>query len=157
MVNISFKPIGHVISGFNSPGELQFACEKGLMTKTLSTIVIMDEFKEGLKKLEDFSHVFVLYFLHKAEKTELTTYPGPTSVKGLPKVGVFASRSQYRPNPIALRLVKLLEIKEGSIVVEGLDAIDGSKVLDIKPYIPSFDRPEKAKVASHYNWLEEKE
>lgn len=157
MVNISLKSIGHVVSDFNSPEELQFACERGLMTKTSSTIVIMDEFKEGLKNLGDFSHVFVIYFLHKAEKTELTTYPGPKSVKGLPKVGVFASRSQYRPNPIALRLVKLLEIKENRIVVEGLDAIDGSKVLDIKPYIPGFDRPEIVKVASHYSWLEEKE
>jgi len=80
-------------------------------------------------------------------------HPGPPSIKDLPKVGVFASRSQYRPNPIALKLVKLVKVRNNKLYVQGLDAIDDSPVLDIKPYIPGFDKPEKVKIANWYNWL----
>lgn len=83
----------------------------------------------------------------------MLTHPGPPGVKDIPKVGVFASRSQYRPNPIALRLVKLIRIQENILHVEGLDAINESVVLDIKPYIDGFDRPGEFKVADWYSWL----
>jgi tRNA-Thr(GGU) m(6)t(6)A37 methyltransferase TsaA len=112
------------------------------------------EFADGLKGLEKFSHAFIIYSLNKADHVELVTHPGPSSVKGLPKVGVFASRSQYRPNHIAVRLVKIMGIKGNVVSVEGLDGIDGSPVLDIKPYVPGFDRPEKFVCADWYDWLE---
>ncbi len=116
---------------------------------------LFEEFEKGLKGLEEFSHVFVIYILDKAKKIELITHPGPPNEVDLPKVGVFASRSQYRPNHIALRLVKLKKIEKNIIYVEGLDAIDESKVLDIKPYVKGFDRTSEFKTAPGYRWIEE--
>lgn len=151
---IIFKPIGIVVSKFKKPKEVISACEEGLNNKTISKIIINKKFIKGLKGIENFSHIFVIYFLNKVKKTELITYPGPLSVKSLPTVGVFASRSQYRPNPIALRLVKLIKIKQNKLYVQGLDAINNSPVLDIKPYVFGFDRPEKIKTAKWYQWLD---
>ena len=94
--------------------------------------------------------------MNKINTIELITHPGPPSIKDLPKVGVFASRSQHRPNPIALKLVKLIKIEKNKVHVQGLDAINNSPVLDIKPYISGFDKPEKVKIASWYNWLNKK-
>ena len=153
-MDICFEPIGEVESEYENPKDLVFACEKGLRTKTNSKIIINKNFEKGLAGLEEFSHVFVMYFLHQADKIELVTHPGPPTETDLPRVGVFASRSQYRPNHIALRLVKLKKIEKNVMFVEGLDAIDGSRVLDIKPYVKGFDRPESYKTAVWYGWLE---
>ncbi len=155
MPEIFFEPIGIIQSEFKNPEELIFACEKGLDTDTESEIIIDEHFEEGLKGLKEFSHIFVIYYLDQANKIELSTHPGPPSETSLPKVGVFASRSQYRPNHIALRLVQLLKIDANRIHVKGLDAVNGSKVLDIKPYIKGFDRPEQFKTASWYDWLDQ--
>ena len=154
MDKIIFSPIGFIRSEFRKPKEIEFACEKGLRSGNVSSIVLEKGLGKGLKGLDGFSHIFVLYFLSESRKKELVTHPGPPSIKGLPKVGVFASRSQYRPNPIALRLVRLLKVKGNEIFVGGLDAVDGTPVLDIKPYVPGFDRPGKFRVASWYDWLE---
>ena len=151
---IPLTPIGTVTADYHEPKALIFACEQGLKTKTHSTITLNPAYQEGLQGLEAFSHLFVLYHLDKADKIELVTHPGPPSVT-LPRVGVFASRSQYRPNHIALRLVKLLKVAGNTLTVEGLDAINGSKVLDIKPYVKGFDRPEPFTTASWYDWLDE--
>lgn len=154
MSKIELEPIGVVESEYTDPKELIFACEKGLKTPTHSAIVLRNELVDGLKGLEEFSHLFVMYFLDKATKLELITHPGTPSMTGMPRVGVFASRSQYRPNHIALRLVKLEKVEGNKVYVEGLDAIDGSRVLDIKPYIKGFDRPENFKIPDWYDWFE---
>jgi len=153
-MEIILNSIGKVECDYKEPKELMFACEKGIKTKTDSKIVIKEEYEKGLRGLEEFSHLFVIYHLDQAKRIELITHPGPPSEKNLPKVGIFASRSQYRPNHIALRLVKIKRIEENIIHVEGLDAIDGSKVIDIKPYIKGFDRPKEFKIAPWYHWLE---
>jgi tRNA-Thr(GGU) m(6)t(6)A37 methyltransferase TsaA len=153
MGNINLEFIGKITSDYKFPEELHFACEKGLKTINYSKIILKEEYAKGLKGLEKFSHIFVIYILDKADKIELITHPGPLSIKDLEKVGVFASRSQYRPNHIALRLVKLINVNNNELTVEGLDAINDSKVLDIKPYIPGFDRPSEFKVAKWYDWL----
>jgi tRNA-Thr(GGU) m(6)t(6)A37 methyltransferase TsaA len=151
--NIVFQPIGYVRSTFKEPRDTVFCCEQGLKAKNTACIVIDKKYQKGLDGIKNFSHVFVLYFLDKIKRTELLTYPGPTSIKKLPRVGVFASRSQYRPNPLALRLVKLVNIKANTLTVRGLDAIDGSPVLDLKPYVPGFDRPARYRQARWYRWL----
>jgi tRNA-Thr(GGU) m(6)t(6)A37 methyltransferase TsaA len=150
---MEFRPIGFVKSGFKKPAELIFACEKGLLAETRSSVVIDEEFSGGLRGLKKFSHAFIIYNLHKARGVEMITHPGPPSIS-LPKVGVFASRSQKRPNKIALRLVEITGVKGNVLDVRGLDAINGSPVLDIKPYVPGFDRPGKFKNAPWYNWLD---
>ncbi|MBD3253112.1 tRNA (N6-threonylcarbamoyladenosine(37)-N6)-methyltransferase TrmO [Candidatus Pacearchaeota archaeon] len=153
MVDINLEFIGKIVSDYSIPEELHFECEKGLKTVSYSKIILKDKYIIGLKGLEQFSHIFVIYILDKADRIELITHPGPSSIKDLKKVGVFASRSQYRPNHIALRLAKLMKINNNELIVEGLDAVNGSKVLDIKPYIPGFDRPNTFKVAEWYDWL----
>ncbi|MEA3430487.1 MAG: tRNA (N6-threonylcarbamoyladenosine(37)-N6)-methyltransferase TrmO [Nanoarchaeota archaeon] len=150
---LEFEVIGIVESEYENPKDLIFACEKGLKTETYSKIVIEDKYKEGLKGLEEFSHMFVMFHLDKATKMEIVTHPGPPDID-LPRVGVFASRSQYRPNHIALRLVKIEKVENGVVFVKGLDAINGTKILDIKPYVPGFDRPGEFKVASWYTWFD---
>jgi tRNA (adenine37-N6)-methyltransferase len=149
---MKLRAIGRVVSEFKEPEELHFACEKGLNAETESRILVKKEFREGLRGLEEFSHVFVLYWLDKANRVELTTHPGPPSVE-LPRVGLFSSRSQYRPNPIALRLAELADVDGEGIRVRGLDAVDGSPVLDIKPYVPGFDRPDVFHVAPWCDWF----
>ncbi|GBD94184.1 putative tRNA (adenine(37)-N6)-methyltransferase [bacterium BMS3Abin05] len=152
MEEITFTSIGRVRCEFREPRELEFACELGLKCSAVSEIILDPEFKTGLEGLQHFSHAFVLFHIHKVAKTELKTYPAPLSIKHLQPVGVFASRSQYRPNPIGLRLVKILQVSKNRLVVEGLDAIDGTPVLDIKPYVPGFDRPAKVNTAVWYHW-----
>jgi tRNA-Thr(GGU) m(6)t(6)A37 methyltransferase TsaA len=148
------RPIGKIVSMFRNPEELHFACEGGLHTDTDSEIMLRKDLAPALEGLEGFSHIWVIYKLCKAERVEIKTHPGPPSIKDLPKVGVFASRSQYRPNHIALRLVELVEVNGNSLKVRGLDAINNSSVLDIKPYIPQFDRPDKPRVADWYGrWM----
>lgn len=143
---ITFRQIGKISSAFHDPKELKFACKKGLLAATESKLVINGELSAGLEGLRDFSHVWVLYFLHRAHRTEMRTYPGPSSVSGLPEKGVFATRSQYRPNHIALRLVGVKGVCGNVVEVRGLDAIDGSPLLDVKPYVPHFDRPSDFRV-----------
>lgn len=152
--NSEIRPIGKISSIFRNPEELRFACEDGLHTHTESEIVLRRDLAPALEGLEEFSHIWVIYKLGKADRVEIRTHPGPPKIKDLPKVGVFASRSQYRPNHIALRLVELVNVKGNRLEVRGLDAINNSEVLDIKPYIPQFDRPEKIRVADWYGrWM----
>jgi len=152
--SILIDPIGYVESEYEDPNDLAFACEDGLKTKTFSKIVLKKDYITGLKGLEEFSHLFVIYLLDRAKHIEITAYPDPPGIPDLPEVGVFASRSQYRPNHLALRLVKILNVNNNIIEVEGLDAINNSMVIDIKPYIPGFDRPDEIICASWYNWFD---
>lgn len=153
MEKVAFEPIGFVSTDMGDPKKLAFACEDGLHTHHFSKIVVDEKYIQGLKGIEEFSHLFVLYHLDRVKKVELVTHPGPPAITNLPKVGVFASRSQYRPNPIALRLVKLEKVDKNTLFVNGLDAANNSPVLDIKPYVPGFDRPQDYKIASWYDWM----
>jgi tRNA-Thr(GGU) m(6)t(6)A37 methyltransferase TsaA len=148
------KPIGRIVSVFRKPEELHFACEEGLHAEIESEIVLRNDLRPALEGLEEFSHIWVIYKLDKARRTEIKTRPGPPNIRDLPKVGVFASRSQYRPNHIALRLVELVAVRGNRLEVRGLDAINNSQVLDIKPYVPFFDLPENPRVADWYSrWI----
>lgn len=147
---IEIVPIGFVESSYSDPSKLTIACKKGTAFDDDSAIVINEELKPMLRGLEEFSHAWVLFHLHKAERVEPVTHPGTPDMKDLPKVGVLASRSQYRQNHIALRLVKIKKIEGRTIRVNGLDAISGSPVIDIKPYVPHFDLPENPRVAEWY-------
>ncbi len=120
------RPIGHVSTD---------ASHEALRHRlAVSKIIIDSKFVGGLKGLEGFSHLYVLFLLHEAPKWggKLMVHPrGRTDVK---KAGVFATRSPHRPNPIGLTLVKLLSKKGRILTVKGLDAYDGTPILDLKPY-----------------------
>jgi tRNA-Thr(GGU) m(6)t(6)A37 methyltransferase TsaA len=135
--DITFKAIGTVHSGEKE--RTRDHSHKG----GLSTIEIDPRLAESLDNLEEFTHIIVLYHIHKSRR------PAPLKVHPMhrtdrPPVGVFASRSPDRPNPIGKTTVKLIKREGNILTVEGLDAIDGTPVIDIKPYLPGLDSVENA-------------
>lgn len=107
-----------------------------------SEIHLEPVYAPGLQGLEGFSHVIVIFFLDRAQgfdpKKQLLRRP--RGMEDMQEVGVFAQRTKYRPNPIGTTAVELLGIAGGVVRVRGLDALDGTPVLDLKPYMPAFDR-----------------
>ena len=115
----------------------------------ISQIVINESLADGLCGLEDFSHIIVIYHLDQAKfLREKHLVRHPQGREDLPQVGIFSQRAKDRPNPIGITAVKLLSIDKNVIEVQGLDAIDGTPVLDIKPYYPQYDLKEDAQVPS---------
>ena len=113
----------------------------------ISRVVLLPEFRPGLLGLDAFSHVIVVTWLHRAAFDPARhLVRRPRGLASMPKVGIFAQRAKDRPNPLGITVVPLLEVRPESIVVRGLDAIDGTPVVDIKPYYPQYDRAEKATV-----------
>jgi tRNA-Thr(GGU) m(6)t(6)A37 methyltransferase TsaA len=106
-----------------------------------SEIHIKEEFAAGLEGLETFSHIIVVFEMHKYSFTpEIDLVRRPQGREDMPMLGIFAQRAKHRPNPIGVTAVRLLGRKGGVLKVRGLDAIDETPVLDIKPYFPQFDR-----------------
>lgn len=99
----------------------------------VSKIVIGKEYSEGLDGIEEWSHLYVIYWMHRISD-EKKTLVCPRSEPDVPAVGIFATRAPIRPNPIGLTLVELVKREGNVLVVKGLDALDGTPVLDIKPY-----------------------
>ena len=100
-------------------------------------VIIDPTYEKALDGIESFSHIVIVFWLHKIRKSErLIMKVHPYRNPSLPLKGAFTTRSPVRPNPIGLTVVKLLKRKENVLTVVGLDAIDGSPVLDIKPYLP---------------------
>ena len=130
------KPIGLVRN------EVKEKPEVGYNWKNVTSEIEIDSsLIEALDGLEDFSHIVVLFWTHRANtgKSRLKTHPrGDTNI---PLVGRFATRSPNRPNRIAETTVRLLQRRANILKVQGLDALDGSPILDIKPYFPRFDTP----------------
>ena len=114
----------------------------------LSKVKIFPEFCAGLQHLNDFSHIIILYWLHLRDKENErhTLRVVPRRHPGAPQVGVFASRSPSRPNPIGLCVTELVKIEECTLIVKGLDAFKSSPIIDIKPYIPRADSISQARV-----------
>ncbi len=104
-------------------------------TKCSATVKIHDEYSEALKDIESFSHIFLIYQFNKASEIKLIR---STFLDDTPR-GLFATRHPCRPNNIGLSIVKLLKIEGSSLIIEGADMLDGTPLLDIKPYIPKYD------------------
>ncbi len=115
--------------------------------KVISEIVLSPELAAGLKGLEQFSHVLVIFLMHQS-----TFFPTsdlvrrPRGREDMPEMGIFAQRAKHRPNPIGITAVELISVSDNIVKVRGLDAIDGSPVLDLKPYFPEFDRVDNVRV-----------
>ena len=99
----------------------------------ISRIVINKEYSDGLAGIEEWSHLYVIYWMDRILE-EKKTLLCPGNDHDIPTVGIFATRAPVRPNPLGLTLVELMSRKENVLVVKGLDALDGTPVLDIKPY-----------------------
>ena len=110
------------------------------------TVEVYPEFAAGLQDLEGFSHIFLIYHLHRSEGFNLTVTPFLDKEPH----GVFATRAPRRPNPIGLSVVHLLR-RDGNVLhIENVDVLDGTPLLDIKPYVGEFDRF----TADRFGWLE---
>lgn len=107
----------------------------------VSKVRIRPPFCQGLEGLDGFSHTIILYWLHHRDndKDRQVLRVLPRRHPGAPEVGVFASRSPSRPNPLALCVAELLRVEGCTLLVKGLDAVEGSPIVDIKPYIPRAD------------------
>ena len=99
-------------------------------------VIVDPAYAEGLADLEGFSHVYLIYRFHRARRTELTVIP---FMDDKPR-GVFSTRSPLRPNHIGLSIVELVSVRKNKLAVRGVDILDGTPLLDIKPYIAVFDR-----------------
>ena len=142
-MKLELEPIGIVHSPYKNRYE---APPQG--GEEVSEIVVFDEYEGGLKDIEGFSHLHILYYLHKSRGYSLSVKtPWDSEPHGL-----FATRSPHRPNPIGYSVVELIKRDEKTLRVKGLDAIDGTLILDVKPYIPRIDTKPKAKGG----WLEGK-
>ena len=141
---MEFVPIAHVRSDFKE--KFGIPRQSGLVPETLSRIVSDEGFRreEALRGIEGFSHLWIIWVFSANRQVPWSPTVRPPRLGGNRRIGVFATRSPYRPNPIGLSCVKLDRVeqtKEGPVlVVRGADLMDGTPVLDIKPYLPYADR-----------------
>jgi len=144
MNEIKYKPIGVVHSPFKEPKgtPVQPPGGKGID----GTVEVFPEYAEGLKDVEGFSHIILIYHFHLSKGLSLKVKPYMDN--GLR--GVFATRAPSRPNPIGISVVRLVRIEGNILHVRDVDVVDGTPLLDIKPYVPEFDVREVNKTG----WLE---
>ena len=139
------KPIGIIHSPYKNRGTAPY---QGYKSEEISQIEVFREFEEGLKDIEGFSHIIVIYWFHKSQGYHLLVKtPWDESLHGL-----FTTRSPHRPCPLGLTVVELISREKNILMVKGLDAIDGTPLLDIKPYITEVDKRSVVKPG----WLEGK-
>ncbi|XP_032809501.2 tRNA (adenine(37)-N6)-methyltransferase [Petromyzon marinus] len=143
--NLMTRPVGYVESCFptkNGTPRQPSVCAASRARVRLDKSVFSNA-EHSLAGLQHFSHVWILFVFHKNGPTTAKAKVKPPRLNGL-KVGVFSTRSPHRPNPIGLSLARLEKIEGGALYLSGIDMIDGTPVLDIKPYIPEYDVPVKA-------------
>jgi len=139
------KPIGLIRSPYTNAEEtpIQSAFSEGR-----GEIEVFPEYEAGLKDIEGFSHLILLYYFHQAKGYSLSVKP---FLDDTPK-GLFATRHPARPNPIGLSVVRLLERRGNVLQIAEVDLLDGTPLLDIKPYVPQFDERKGATAG----WLEDR-
>ena len=143
---MNIEPIGFVRNEVLSPHNYEWGEE-------ISEIIVNKEYANGLVGLEDFTHAIIIFYMHKAsyiEERHLVRHPQER--EELPKIGIFAQRARHRPNPIGISAVQIIGVNENILSVKGLDAINETPVLDIKPYFPDFDM---RKDADTPEWVQE--
>lgn len=134
MQDIIMQPIGYVKNNVQDKKDESWGEE-------VSTIILNEEFHTGLKGLEDFSHAIIVYYLNQAKfQRDKHLQRRPQNREEMPLVGIFSQRGKDRPNRIGITAVQIISVDDNSLVIKGLDAIDDTPVLDIKPYFPVYDR-----------------
>jgi len=145
-MKIIFNPIGVIRSPFkkNEGTPIQPAAAKGVIGK----VIVFSEYTEGLRDLDGFSHIILLYHFHLAGKYALRVKPFLDNKER----GLFATRAPSRPNPIGISVVRLVDVSGDELAVENLDILDNTPLLDIKPFVPEFRTDEKIEIG----WLRDK-
>ncbi len=134
MTDIVMQPIGYVKNEVTQRKDTSWG-------EDTSTVVLNDEYKTGLTGLEDFSHAIIIFHLDKAKyEKEKHLQRRPQNRDDMPLVGIFSQRGKDRPNQIGMTSVEIISVTDGTLTVKGLDAIDGTPILDIKPYYPVYDK-----------------
>lgn len=129
---IQFNPIGLIHSPFQKKSATPIQSAR---SKARGTVEVFHEFMDGLDGLEEFSHIYLLYFFHCSSGYALKVKPFLDNYEH----GLFTTRHPCRPNPIGLSVVELLNRKDNVLEIMGVDVLNGTPLLDIKPYIPDFD------------------
>ena len=133
---IEFKPIGIIHTLFTKPEGVPIQPTGAVGIR--GTIELFNEYHAGLKDLEGFSHIILLYHFHRSQGFNLQVVPFMDSELR----GLFATRAPKRPNPIGISVVQLDKIENGVLHIQNVDIMDGTPLLDIKPYVPEFDSPQ---------------
>ena len=144
MEEISLKPIGFVKNNIKEPRFGDFADE-------ISEVIVDEKFTDALNGIEDYSHVIIVYWMDEIKEHVITHQPQGNP--DVPIVGIFSCRCPQRPNPIAITTVELMERRGNKIKVKGLDILDGTPVIDIKPYWPQYDKVEDGRIPDWVNKL----
>ena len=125
-------PIGVIHSPFTEKDQTPIQASR---SQAIGLVEINPAFADGLQDIDGFSHIILFYIFHRSAGYSLHVKPFLDDQKR----GVFATRYPYRPNPIGLSIVKLLTHQDNTLTVEGIDVLDGTPLLDIKPFVPEFD------------------
>lgn len=145
MNSIQYKPIGIIHSPFT---ELKGTPIQSAAAEDVEgSVEVFPEFREGLQDLEGFSHIILLYHFHLIKTASLKAIPFMDDREH----GIFAIRGPRRPNSIGMSVVKLNKIEDNILSISGLDILEGTPLLDIKPYVPEFDRQTQIRKG----WLED--
>jgi tRNA-Thr(GGU) m(6)t(6)A37 methyltransferase TsaA len=129
-MEIEIEVIGSVVSPIKEPVDQNWG-------EVVSEIVLEKKYSDGLIGLEDFSHTVIIYFMHlAAENNRVKIRRRPQGRDDMPFAGIFSQRAKNRPNPVGVTAVKIIKVENNILKIQGLDAIDGTPVLDIKPYYP---------------------
>jgi tRNA-Thr(GGU) m(6)t(6)A37 methyltransferase TsaA len=139
----TMRPIGIIHTPFTKKSEVPIQASR---SQARGEVEVYPDFAKGLQDLEGFSHIFLLYVFHGSSGYALRVKP----YLDIQERGLFATRYPARPNPIGFSVVRLLSLRGNTLDVEGLDVLDGTPLLDIKPYVPEFDVHQ----ATHTGWHE---
>jgi len=136
MNNITISPIGICKSPFkeliNMPVQPRGAKD------TIAQIIVDKQYQDGLKDLDGFSYIYLIYHFHKISQPKLQVVP--FNDKTNTKRGVFSTRTPMHPNSLGLSIVKVIDVQENIVTIQGIDLLDGTPIIDIKPYIENFDK-----------------
>ena len=147
MSDIVLRQIGTIHSPYPSTADMPIQPRGAL--GVAGRVEVLAEFAAGLKDLSGFSHIYLVYHFHRATQMRLSVVPFLDSQAR----GVFATRAPTRPNPVGLSIVRLREVRGNVLLVENVDILDGTPLLDIKPYVPAFDHWD----VDATGWLQDKE
>jgi tRNA-Thr(GGU) m(6)t(6)A37 methyltransferase TsaA len=131
-MDIILHAIGVIHSPFHEKEQTPIQASR---SQAIGLVEVYPEFADGLKDIEDLSHIYLLYAFHESSGYALKVKPFLDDREH----GIFATRYPYRPNPIGISIVRLVSRQESKLTVEGMDVLDGTPLLDIKPYVPDFD------------------
>lgn len=138
------RPIGEIHSPFVDKDQMPIQASR---STACGWVDVYPEFKSGLQDLDGFSHIFLLYVFHCSSGYHLTVQPFLDHSQR----GLFSTRYPCRPNPIGLSIVRLIAVRDTRIDIEGVDVLDGTPLLDIKPYVPDFDQPQNTRAGWYSN------